>query len=320
LAWSESYLMQAYADMYRATGDIKYLDKLDDHIQSVLANRDDKIGQKDYKGELVPCWGTDRYTRNGEWMHFAVHTGMITYPMLEFVQLARESGIEKYSTVADDVLQQVKESIKYHDREWKADHYVYPEDFYKKNYIVPINQQAAMGRSLILLYELTGKGEYLNKAESLAKFVKDKAIKEDNAGGYILRGAFEPGKTTPEDKIADISHSTITIHFAYLCYENDIVFRQQDMQKFASTIKKLAETNGNHFPKYLDGTGDFDYEVTAGQYAFLAEFDGEIYDSIMDLFFNHLKIEQTAKYMQEDCWGTIMLGLSRLALYQSNFE
>ncbi|MEA3431782.1 MAG: hypothetical protein U9R01_03755, partial [candidate division WOR-3 bacterium] len=28
LAWSESYLMQAYADMYRATGDIKYLDKL----------------------------------------------------------------------------------------------------------------------------------------------------------------------------------------------------------------------------------------------------------------------------------------------------
>jgi len=36
LAWSESYLMQAYATMYRATGDIKYLDKLHNHIKSVL--------------------------------------------------------------------------------------------------------------------------------------------------------------------------------------------------------------------------------------------------------------------------------------------
>jgi len=64
LAWSESYLVQAYANMYRATGDIKYLDKLHDHIESVLSNRDDKIEKKDYKNELVPCWGTDRNTKD----------------------------------------------------------------------------------------------------------------------------------------------------------------------------------------------------------------------------------------------------------------
>ena len=92
------------------------------------------------------------------------------------------------------------------------------------------------------------------------------------------------------------------------------------MQEFTETIKELALINGNHFPKYLDGSGNFDYEVVAGQYAFLAEFDKRIYDSIIDLFFNHLKIHQTAKYMQEDWWGTVMLGLSRLALYQSIIE
>jgi len=320
LAWSGSYLMQSYANMYRATGNIKYLDKLYNHIKSVLANRDDKIGQKDYKGDLVPCWGTDRYTRNEAWMHFAVHTGMITYPMLEFVQLVRDSGIKKYSSVADDILQQVEESVKYHDKDWKGSYYVYPQDFYKKNYILPINQMAALGRSLILLYNLTGKEEYKYKSIALAKFIKIKSVKQNGTGGYVLRDYFLPGNTKPEESIIDISHATLIIHFAYMAYKNGIVFDNEDMHKFAKTIRDLAQANDNHFPKFLDGTGNFDYEVTAGQYAFLAEFDKEIYSSIIDLFFNHLKINQTAKYMQEDWWGTVMLGLSRLILYQSKIE
>jgi hypothetical protein len=87
LAWSESYLMQAYAEMFRATGGRRYLDKLYDHINSVIYNRDDIRGQVDYKDELVPALRTDRYTKDKAWMHFAAHTGMITYPRLEFVQL-----------------------------------------------------------------------------------------------------------------------------------------------------------------------------------------------------------------------------------------
>jgi hypothetical protein len=320
LAWSESHLMQAYANMYRATGDERYLDKLHDHIQSVLSNRDDRRGQTDYKGELVPSWGTDRYTRDNEWMHFVVHTGMITYPMLEFVQLVNESHIDRYSLAASSILEQVEESIVYHDREWRTDHYVYPEDFYRKDYIVATNQQAAMGRSLILLYELTGNEQYLSKAENLAAFIKDKAVRIDSAGEYLLLDTFIAGETTPrDDKVASTSHANLIIHFAYLAYKSNIVFDEEDMRGLCQTIKNLAEANNNHFPRYLDSTGDFDAEATAGQYIFLAEFDSGIYDSIMDLYFNHLKIDQTAKYMQEDFWGTVMLGLSRLALYQSRF-
>jgi len=270
--------MQAYANMFRATGDVKYLDKLHEHIKQVLASRDDKIGQKDYKSELVPCWGTYKYTKNNEWMHFAVHTGMITYPMLEFIQLIRELGIEQYFDETYNILRQVEESIEYHDKDKKIDHYVYPEDFYKKDYIVAINQQAAIGRSLILLYKLTSKEKYLSKAKYLARFIKGNSVKEDNESGYILRDVFIPVKTIPENKIVDISHANIIIHFAYLAYKNNIVFNGKDMNKFTQAIKHLAVNNNNHFPKFLDGTGNFDYEVTAGQYAFLAEFDKEIYD------------------------------------------
>jgi len=317
LAWSESYLIQACANMYRVTNDLEYLNKLHNHVQSVLANRDDKIGQKDYKNELVPSWGTNKYTKHGEWFHSAVVTGMIIYPMLEYAQLAKESGIEKYSIVADNVIQQVQESIKYHDREWKVDHYVFPEDFYKiENCVLPLSQQATIGRSLLLLYELTCKEEYCSKASLIAKLLK--GLLQNIGNGYKL--GLSPGEITDENKVGDISHSTITIHFAYLVYKNDIVFDKEDILRFTNTINNLAQANENHFPKYLDGTGNFDYEVTAGQYAFLAEFDREVYDLITDLFFNHLKIDQTAKYMREDWWGTVMLGLSRIALFQSNLE
>lgn len=320
LAWSESYLMQAYANMYRATGDVKYMHQLNEHIKRVLANRDDKIGQKDYKGDLVPCWGTDRYTRNKAWMHFIAHTGMITYPMLEFVCLVREMDIEEYLITADSIIEQVEESVKYHDKDWKGSYYVYPQDFYKKNYTVAINQMATLGRSLILLYNLTGKEEYGHKSRALARFIKVKSVKQNDTAGYMLRDHFLPGNIAPEEVIVDISHANHTIHFAYMAYKSDIVFDEDDMHRFTKTIKNLAQGNDNHFPKFLDGTGNFDYEVTAEQYAFLAEFDKEVYDSIIDLFFNHLKIDQTAKYMQEDWWGTVMLSLSRLILYQGNIE
>ncbi len=317
LAWSESYLMQGYANMYEASGDIKYLDKLHDHTQSILSKRDDRIGKLDYKGDQVPCWGTDKYTRNHAWMHFIVHTGMITYPMLEFVYLVRQSNIEKYLISGDIILRQVEESVEYHDKDWRNDHYVYPDDFYKKNYIVPISQQAAIGRTLLLLYELTGKEKYLKMTMAIAKLIETKSIKEERDGRYLLRNAFQPGKDFPDDTMTDISHAAITIHFANLTYKKGIIFQREDIQKFTKTIMYLAENNNNHFPKYLDGTGDYEYEVAAGQYAFLAEYDPRLIGSIMELYFKHIKIEETTNGMKADWWGTVMLGLSRVILFQS---
>ena len=320
LAWSESYLLQAYANMYRATDKTKYLDKLNNHIKSVISNRDDRIGQKDYRGKLIPAWGTDKYTKNKEWTHYVVHTGMIAYPILDFVQLVKKTNASKYLNDANVFLKAVEESVNYHNKNWKTNHYVYAESLYKKDHILAVNRQAAMGRCLILLYKTTGKQEYLKKATLLAEFIKDKSIQIDGSGGYVLTDTFSPIENVPTGRIADISHASLIIHFAYLAYKNDIVFEKTDMQKFAKTIKKLAVDNNNRFPLYLDGTGNFNYEIAAGQYAFLAEYDKDIADSIADLFFKKLRIDLTAKYMQEDWWGQLMLGLSRLALYQNIFN
>jgi hypothetical protein len=56
IAWGECYIMLAYLDMYRVTGDTYYLDKLVDHADHVLKRRDDVRGFKDYSGRSRAAW------------------------------------------------------------------------------------------------------------------------------------------------------------------------------------------------------------------------------------------------------------------------
>jgi len=318
LAWSESYLMQAYAEIFRATGDEKYLDKLYEHVESVLNNRDERRGKLDYKGDLVPAWGTNRYTKGSEWKHFVVHTGMITYPMLQLVLLVRKHSVDRLSAQAEDVLSRVEESIRYHDDQWVVQEagyglYVYREDFYHKpNYVCPLSQQAVMGRSLLLLGELTGNKVYLHQASDIATAIK--ASLQDNGNEGYVWGLFVSDKQE-DTTVADISHSTATIDFAMLAYQASIVFDQTDMGRFARTVRDLWQ-NGR-VPRYIDGTGDYAYDIAVGQYAFLAQFDPEIWDLCHDLLFKTYKVDIIGRYLQEDWWGTVMLGIARLASFAS---
>src|SRR5437762_12594966 len=60
LAWGESYILQAYIEMYRATGDRAYLDDLVDHFDRVLSNRDDVRKTRDfYRNTSLAGWGSN---------------------------------------------------------------------------------------------------------------------------------------------------------------------------------------------------------------------------------------------------------------------
>jgi len=66
LAWGESYVMTALVTMYHATGDTAYLDRLVDHADAVLAQRDSATGAKDYRGRSVPGWTAGGHYSIGE--------------------------------------------------------------------------------------------------------------------------------------------------------------------------------------------------------------------------------------------------------------
>lgn len=63
LAWGESYVMLSYLEMYEATKDTRYLEKLVEHADQVLKQRDDQRGFRDYSGRSRPAWSvSDKYT------------------------------------------------------------------------------------------------------------------------------------------------------------------------------------------------------------------------------------------------------------------
>ncbi len=56
LAWGESYLLDAFMDLYEATKDTKYLEVVAERGKRLLTHRDDKRGVVDGSGESRPAW------------------------------------------------------------------------------------------------------------------------------------------------------------------------------------------------------------------------------------------------------------------------
>lgn len=65
LAWGQAYSLQAYVLMYQTYKDTYYLDKIIDHVDHVLANRDSERGVVDYQGKSHPAWRADHHYTTG---------------------------------------------------------------------------------------------------------------------------------------------------------------------------------------------------------------------------------------------------------------
>jgi hypothetical protein len=66
IVWSTSYQLDAYVDMYLATGDESYLDDFVSVCDKVIAARADKTGQLDYAGRITRGWlSGHHYTHGG---------------------------------------------------------------------------------------------------------------------------------------------------------------------------------------------------------------------------------------------------------------
>ncbi|MGC9358502.1 MAG: hypothetical protein ACP5GX_11565, partial [Anaerolineae bacterium] len=87
----------------------------------------------------------------------ALHTGLITYPLLRFSALVEREGLATWQPQSQEYLEYARAAVESHDDEWRSvsttqGYYVYREDSPKwcNGVNLPYNQQAAMGRSLLL--------------------------------------------------------------------------------------------------------------------------------------------------------------------------
>jgi len=251
LAWGMSYRMMTLNLLYEASGETQYLDKQLELIQQIFTKRDTDLAakyndQEKYKdaqrGRIMKCWGTGVYSK-GEYTCWAVHTGMVVYPMAEFVRIVRAGGeaTASYAQQVAPYVPMMEEAVKEYDAEWREGpeegmgYYLFPESTTSlSGQILPLNQMNAPGRALFALYDVTGKDEYREKAGKLAAYTNSKLTHVEDgdyyAWAYWAKVPDAPGSGE------DVSHAAINAHFMYLAWEHGASFDDTDMQRLTRTF------------------------------------------------------------------------------------
>lgn len=296
LAWGESYVMMSLAAMYRATGHPMYLDRLAEHIDAVLDQRDDIRGVSDYRGVSGACWRNLHYQPNDEPYCYAVHTGMLIYPMVEFARLVMESPWAASTTYDGEVLADkaaiylaaAEDSVAFHEFEWDdAGFYRFAADagfLAHAGEDQPLNQSNAMGRALVVLAAITGDPGYAAKASALAARLKAQ-MSVGGDGAYLWNYWGGPYAGNGED----ISHAAINVDFAALAAEHGIVFTAADVDRLAATFVQRVYVDDGTFRDFIGGgpTNDPSYRPQVGRWLRVSRARPAVYTAVRDLFERH---------------------------------
>ncbi len=238
LAWGVSYQMAGLAQMLEVTREPKYAEALARIGTWVAACRDDRHGRKDeYRDRIVPAWGTTRYT-DGRHYVWAVHTGMIAAPLARFAAIVREDPKLKprFGEKAEQLLDVAREAVAVHDdlfRDGPGEDEGYVFSLHLKRHL-PLNQQNALARAWLYIDRATGKPEYRERIEKLARFFKRRIRTEDNGA---LTWAYWPGVEPPfNNGCEDVSHAAINVDFLAICSREGIVFDESDVDALRKTL------------------------------------------------------------------------------------
>ncbi len=253
LGWAQSYMMLSYMQMYHATSNTLWLDKVETQFNRVLEKRDDRLGRADiYAGEPLKGWGGERYDE-GRWHVYVVHTGQICKAPAEFVRVVKSDRAltEKYGTTADRWLAELEEIVADANRNFVTSGTVgyYVDGSMKGGGKTPLNMTNAMGSVVAELYHITKKPEYKEQATKIANLFHQ-SLQERNGAWVWAYAINAPG--APFETGEDISHAAINVDFAVRCYQAGIVFTKEDMDRFAQTWLKNVD-KGDRFADYVDG-------------------------------------------------------------------
>ena len=318
LAWGESYVMMSLAAMFRGTGDPLYLDRLARHIDGVLAQRDDARGVADYRGVSGACWRNTSYQPGGEAYCYAVHSGMIGFPLAEFARLVGAAGLrdeaapdgETYGAKAERYVSAAREVVAYHDDEWSAAGYYFVRP--SASFLsyagrdLPLNQSNALGRLLLALADVTGEATYRDRAAALALRFRDQ-LTTDAGGAYLWN--YWGGDYSASGE--DVSHAGINVGFAALAAARSVEFGGADLDAFAATFVDHVYVDDTTFSDWVGGgsVNDESYRPQVGRWNVLAPTRTTVYIAVRDLFDRDYPPDGIGS-------GSVLLGWAYLAEFE----
>ncbi|MCY3787593.1 MAG: T9SS type A sorting domain-containing protein [Gemmatimonadetes bacterium] len=242
-------------EMYRHTGDRRYFDENLKLVRVVINNRDDRrVPQEQlWNGSVVPLWSDGTYSSRGR-EAYVLHTGLIAYPIFDFLLLAREDPnlLAAFdSGEYDRILADVQAAVAFHDAEWvdgpgpSEGYYHHPSDYQDSNYAtvpVPFNWLSAMGRALWTSHLLTGNLEHRDRAIRLAHYCRNR-LHPTPDGAYIWEyylpreSIRHLSKQWNEVFSEDTGHAALSLTFPIMMADHGQVFDASDMMRFGQTVR-----------------------------------------------------------------------------------
>lgn len=245
IAWGMSYLMMAYNEVYRFAGDTRYLEANLDCVRAVLAARDDRLGRMLATGEVAPVWGASGYAERGR-SAFAIQTGLIVYPILDFLTLVEKSLFVRQllGDEFDKIANEAEASLKFHDKQWR-DGPGKGEGFYAglnqeaalEGLPLPASHLAAMGLALWSSWKLNADETNRDRALALGRYIKNR-LTTTYDGTFVWPHQLPANAKSLQAREAseDIYHAGLTTAFLTMLASEGQIFDAVDMAKLGKSV------------------------------------------------------------------------------------
>ncbi len=301
IAWGLAYFMISLNEMRRATGDRKYLDANLRCVRAVMAATDDKRGKALWTGRVVPAWGCDIYAQRGRAV-FAVHTGIIVAPVLEFLLLAKEDAafLADLGDEYEKIVQGALAALAVHDRQWRdgpspdEGHYIgLDQEDMLENRPLPANRLNAMGWALWRAGEITGDARHRDRAVALGRYFRNRLTLHDNAYYWPYMLPDDPVPPVPVQEQPpgeDSSHGGLTMMLVHALADAGQVFDIEDLRRFARmVIQGVARRDDGILISRINGAADLspDYIGAPSKYLPLARVNSEVRDRIVTFYLRY---------------------------------
>ncbi|MDP2415450.1 hypothetical protein [Daejeonella sp.] len=247
---------------------------------------------------------------------YSGYLGIIYHPLLRLAELARQkSELADLRPAAERFIKAAEES--YLDASahlWRngpnqGEGYYLTcergESFPADNVGQPINFLGMHTSSQLVLYRLTGKKEYLERSEKMARLLKNRLQYNQDSNLYVWTYWYEPMTTVgwkPEDMLSsnvmiykgspnveDSSHGVLDIAMVTAANRAGIVFTKEDVLRFSNTLLKnviLPDRSG--IRRAVDGKGGDHaaYFPILHGWLELAAYNPEVYQEIRKTYLN----------------------------------
>ena len=233
-------------------------------------------------------------TRGPAPLEYAVHEGMILYPVAQFIELAlKDPRLQgRYEEKARSYLQLIEERVlQKQERHWLdvepgMGAYRFTESPSERfpNRVMPHNQYLAPARVWLVLKDVSENPLYLERATQMANHFRHFLQKTGNAytwNYWDWTEAGEPDHSRPEDT----SHGQIDVTFAVEAFRRGVVFTREDMLRFTRTLTEQMWNGSLEEPRIgsrVDGP-DGDSKIIRG-WMELCRWDPRIWDIHWALF------------------------------------